>query len=403
MRLCITRQERANGWMFGNNCVKFMRMKLHVFILAFLFIAPLQLLAAAVSLERIPENGLQPQVAVAADGIVHMIYLAGVPKSADVHYVRRTAESQEWSKPIRVNSQPGSAIAIGTIRGAQLALGRNGTVHVAWNGSGQAEPKPKLGGSPLLYTRLLAGKSTFEPQRDLMGETRHLDGGASVAADQDGRVFVLWHGAPSDKNGETNRGVVLALSKDDGAIFSAEKVISPEGSGACACCGVKAFVDGKGDVLALFRTARNMTERGMQVLHSKDHGATFQPELNHPWTAKQCPMSSSSFVAGPAGTFAAWETAGQIFGAKINGDPGETAATAVSGKKGAKHPTMAENKSGDLLVAWTEGTGWERGGALAWKLTSKDGKIQTGRQEGLPKWSYAAAYAKHDGSFVILY
>lgn len=366
-------------------------------------ILPLSLAAADVTTERVPEKGMQPQVVVGEDGNVHMIYLAGVPKSADVRYVRRPAASQEWSKPISVNSQAGSAIAIGTIRGAQLALGRGGAVHVAWNGSSVAEPKPKLGGAPLIYTRLLPGRETFEPQRNLMGETRHLDGGASVAADPEGRVFVMWHGALKDKDGEENRALFLALSEDDGATFAPERAVNPAGSGACACCGVKAFVDDKGDVFALFRTAREKTERAMQVLHSKDHGKTFQPELNHAWTATQCPMSSSSFVAGSAGTFAAWETAGQIFGAKVDGGQAETAAAALSSKKGAKHPAMAENRSGDLLVVWTEGTGWEKGGALAWKLTGKDGKVQNGRLEGVPKWSYAAAYAKPDGSFVILY
>jgi hypothetical protein len=64
---------------------------------------------------------------------------------------------------------------------------------------------------------------------------------------------------------------------------------------------------------------------------------------------------------------------------------------------------LAENKAGDLLTTWTEGTGWEKGGALGWKLTTKDGKTETGRQDGVPKWSYGAAFAKADGSFVILY
>jgi hypothetical protein len=382
---------------------KFMNKKIGKWITVALLVLPMLAQAATVTLERIPEKGMQPQVAVAADGTVHMVYLAGDPKSADVHYVQRKPGDKQWSKPLQVNRQPGSAIAMGTIRGAQIALGRDGAVHVCWNGSSQAEPKPKLGGAPLLYSRILPGKSNFDPERDLMGNTRYLDGGASLAADTDGRVFVIWHGAPADKSGETNRAVYLALSKDDGSTFAAEKAINPESSGACGCCGVKAFADQKGDIFVLFRTAREMTDRAMQVLHSKDHGMTFQPELNHPWTAKQCPMSSSSFVAGSAGTFAAWETAGQVFGAKLDASQAQLGAMPLSSKKGSKHPSLAENKAGDWLVTWTEGTGWEKGGALGWKLTSQDGKTETGRQDGLPKWSYAAAYAKPDGSFVILY
>ena len=380
-----------------------MTRKLTPWLAVLIMSLPFGIRAASVQLERIPERGIQPQIATASDGTVHMIYLTGDPKAAEIHYVRLAVADKDWSKPMTVNSRPGSAMAIGTIRGAQIALGRGGSVHVCWNGSSQAEPKPKLGGSPLIYTRLLRGSSKFEPQRDLMGNTRYLDGGASIASDQEGRVFVLWHGAPPDKSGETNRAVYLAVSKDDGATFEQERAINPEGSGACGCCGLKAFADQKGEIFVLFRTAREMTERAMQVLHSKDHGATFQPEMSHPWIAKQCPMSSSTFVAGPAGTFAAWETAGQIFGARVDGNRAEQSPLAVSPKRGAKHPAMAENRAGDWLVTWTEGTGWEKGGALAWKITDSSGKTETGRQDGVPKWSYAAAYAKPDGSFAVVY
>jgi hypothetical protein len=55
---------------------------------------------------------------------------------------------------LRVNSQQGSAIAAGAIRGAHLAVGRNGRVHVAWNGSStgptarSAQPGNAPGQSP---------------------------------------------------------------------------------------------------------------------------------------------------------------------------------------------------------------------------------------------------------------
>ena len=39
--------------------------------------------------------------------------------------------SATFSVPIKVNSLPGSAIAAGNIRGAHIAIGRNGRVHVA--------------------------------------------------------------------------------------------------------------------------------------------------------------------------------------------------------------------------------------------------------------------------------
>ena len=86
--------------------------------------------AAEVRIQRVPGGGLQPQALTDARGALHLVYLQGDPKACDVIYSRREAGKAEFSAPLRVNSQPGSAIAIGTIRGAQFALGKGGRVHV---------------------------------------------------------------------------------------------------------------------------------------------------------------------------------------------------------------------------------------------------------------------------------
>ena len=86
----------------------------------------------SVSLIRVPNGGIQPQVEV-RDGVVHLVYFTGEPGHGDLYYVRSRDYGRTFSAPMRVNS-PHSAIAVGAIRGAQLAIGRNGRVHVAWNG-----------------------------------------------------------------------------------------------------------------------------------------------------------------------------------------------------------------------------------------------------------------------------
>ena len=103
-------------------------------------------------------TGSQPDVVVDAAGVLHMVYLAGPPQTADIFYTHSPDGGRTFAARVRVNSQPGSAIAMGTIRGAQLSLGRNGRVHVVWNGSNIADPKPPVRdgqkpGMPLLYAR----------------------------------------------------------------------------------------------------------------------------------------------------------------------------------------------------------------------------------------------------------
>lgn len=90
---------------------------------------------------------------------------------------RRTAS--RFSDPIRVNSVSGTAVAIGNIRGARVAVDRRGRAHVAWNGS----------------------RKMADP------------------ADQQGRVYVFWHAPIPGHRGEDSRRVWMARSDDDGKTF----------------------------------------------------------------------------------------------------------------------------------------------------------------------------------------
>jgi hypothetical protein len=94
-----------------------------------------------VDLVRVPDRGIQPEAVVDDRGVTHVLYFRGEPAAGDLFYVRSTDAGGTFSTPIRVNSQPGSAIATGTIRGGQMAIGREGRTHVAWNGSDAAVPK----------------------------------------------------------------------------------------------------------------------------------------------------------------------------------------------------------------------------------------------------------------------
>src|SRR5215475_13792248 len=147
-----------------------------------------------VTLVRTPDGGIQPQAAVDNQGVVHVIYYKGDAGGGDVFYVRQAPGQPAFSKPIQVNSQPGSAIAAGTIRGAHVAIGKSGRVHVAWNGGKGAAPVTINGQkvTPMLYARLNDAGTAFEPERNL-NSYRALDGGGSVAADKQGNVYVIWH------------------------------------------------------------------------------------------------------------------------------------------------------------------------------------------------------------------
>ncbi|MBI5396922.1 MAG: hypothetical protein HZA91_16625 [Verrucomicrobia bacterium] len=361
--------------------------------------------AAGVELLRAPDGGIQPQAAVDARGVVHLIYFKGEPRAGDLFYVRREPGRDGFSKPVRVNSQAGSAVATGTIRGGQLALGRGGRAHVAWNVSQAAEPKGPGGGGPMLYARLNDAGNAFEAQRNLATWAGGLDGGGTVAADKDGRVFVAWH-ARGASEGETQRMVVLARSGDDGRVFERERAVAPKPAGACPCCSMRAFVDRAGALYLLYRNSAGGSDRDMALLVSRDHGGQFDGGTIHKWSVNRCPMSSESFTEGGAGVTAAWETQGQVYFAKVESGTAKVSKPTAAPGDGAKrkHPLVVASAAGETLFAWVEGSGWARGGSLAWQLYDRTGRpAVNGRADSVPTWSLLTGFARPDGGFVLVY
>jgi hypothetical protein len=369
---------------------------------------------ARVTLVRVSNGGIQPELAVDAAGVLHMVYFSGDPRAGNLYYVRSSDFGKSFSAPIQVNSQPDSAIATGTIRGAQLAVGRNGRVHVAWNGSDAATPKappnPRTNrpSSPMLYTRSSPNGSAFEPQRNLITATTNLDGGGSLAADLKGGVYVAWHGnAVGDDGSEANRRVWLARSLDDGTTFEPERAVSSQSTGACGCCGLRIASSPTGTVHLLYRSAAQMSNRDVYALSSRDRGQSFESERLHPWSIAACPMTSMYIASARDHVLGAWETAGQVFYGDVgsHASKGRTLIAAPGEGAGRKHPRLAVNEKGETLFVWTEGMAWARGGSVAWQLFDRSGRPIgiNGKQDGVPVWSFGAAIAHPNGNFRIFY
>src|SRR5688500_12632505 len=122
-------------------------------------------------------------------------------------------------------------------------------------------------------------------------------------------------------------------------------------------------------------------------------------------------MSSQALVWGNAGLHggvaAAWETDGQVFFGDIDLNVGAIPrpVAAPGEEKGRKHPTLAVDGLGKTLMAWTEGTGWQRGGDLVWQFFDREGRPtdEKGRiVDGIPVWSFPAAIRSR-GSFLLIH
>jgi hypothetical protein len=357
-----------------------------------------------VELKRVPDGGIQPQIAVDPDGTVHLVYFKGAPSEDDLFY-SWSKDGEKFSNPIRVNSIPGTAVAIGNIRGARIAVGRRGNVYVVWNGSSKLGT-PSLGRSPMLFSRLDNGGKAFEPERNLIHTAYGIDGGGGVAADRQGRVYVFWHAPIPGKQGEASRRVWMTRSDNDGKSFEPERIAWDQPTGVCGCCSLNAYADNAGRIYVLFRSAERMVHRDMYLLESVDHGATFRGSNISKWNVGYCVMSSEAFASSEGETFGAWETQKQVHFGAIDRKTANATDTAVSADgANQKYPALAVNRAGLLLISWTEGMGWNRGGSVHWQIIDAKGRDlgQPGDADGVPVWSTVAAYTTRDGNFVVLY
>ena len=329
------------------------------------------------------------------DGTIHLVYLHGEPKAAEVRYTYRKP-GEAWHPGQMVNSPKSSAIALGTIRGPQLAVGGMGTVHVIWNGIG-ADTSPR---SPLWYARKSREDKTFGKPQDLLGDATALDGGASITGNESKGGVVVWHGNEAGAAAEEKQRLILIRSSnDDGISFEKAEAANRADPGVCACCSLRALAGPEGGPNIFYRSAETMDHRAMTLLSLS--GGTWKSRGIEPWKVAACPMSSAALASTSNRLLGAWETAGQIRMGWLS-DPALPPAT-VAGDK-AKHPSIAINEKGSILISWLQGSGWNRGGSVFWQEFDRELR-PTGKAVNagvVPARGLITAYAEPNGDFVVL-
>ena len=163
------------------------------------------------------------------------------------------------------------------------------------------------------------------------------------------------------------------------------------------------FADATGNIFAFYRAASEKVNRDEILLMSRNKGKDFDIVYRHPWNISTCPMSSASFGVTADRVIAAAETHGKVFFVGVDPKTGKVSEAESTDTK-AKHPALASNAKGEILLAWTEGTGWAKGGSVAWQLYDATGNPtgQRGKVEGLPAWSLPTVFASRD-AFTIVY
>ena len=348
-------------------------------------------LGDGITLQRVPEGGRLPQAIVDDTGAVHVVYFEGESRAGDLRYVQLSPGGSTWSEPKYVNSQAGTVVGIGPIDGGQVALGKDGRLHVVWF---------KLGRTEFLYTRTRDDGAGFEPQFSIAaGEG--VEAGPSVAADGTGNVYVFWHtGDPP----ESDRSVFIAVSRDDGFTFAPSRPVSGAAEGACDCCALHSIVDNSGVLYASYRGAGENTRRGQRLLTSRDQGETFSDELIDLWEINACPISTTGLTTGHQGTQVAWETQGQVFFSPVERLDNKITPSGTADAR-RRNPRVATSPNGTSLLVWGDAISWQAGGLFHWQQFDASGRPtgKHGTGPEIPDGSVPAVVAKPDGTFLVIY
>ncbi len=118
-------------------------------------------------------------------------------------------------------------------------------------------------------------------------------------------------------------------------------------------------------------------------------------------------MSTAAIGRGQGGVLLAWETKGQVYYAAVKEGAAEASTPIPAPGEGGKrkHAVIAGNARGETVLAWAEGTAWNKGGSIAWQMFDKQGQpvAKKGEAPGIPVWSMPAVFAWPDGRFGIVY
>lgn len=345
------------------------------------------------------DGQFNPFVAADSHGGFYLVYIERTSGASNV-MLRRSANGQNFSNPIRVNDRAGDAV-VRNENPPKVAVAPNGDVDVCW-----ASERGRWKGD-IRFARSTDGGKTFAPAITLNSDAAGEPAGhafQSIAMDARGRVFVAWiderNKQPEDRGAE----IWLSTSEDGGQTFLRDHRIL---SDVCECCRTNLQIDSDDRLFLSYRTvpAQGRMMRDIMVARSDDGGKTFtQTAVSHDgWEINGCPVAGPALSVDKAGRITViWFMGG---GAR----PGLYYATSSDhgssytprqwldpDQKLGKHAHAVNGPAGQVIVAWDDAT--DKTLTVWGVLDIKRGKL---RRIGVREGASYPVVAARDRSIVI--
>lgn len=372
-------------------------------LLASLFIAFVSTVALAeptVSVTPLPEKAFVPDVAVAADGTVHLVYAQG----DHAWYMQSTDDGKTFTAPVAVNSTGKVELRMGE-RGPKIALGKEGAVQIVWLDRWAPGVKTQV-----RHARSTDGGKSFAAVTQVSVKPG-MDG-VTMAADPAGNVIAFWHMADPPQN-EVKDGhwIYLARSSDNGESFAAPERLQLKGVKdlACSMCMMRARIAADGNVYLAFRTAEENI-RDFYVLKSKVQENAFTPiRVNQDnWYIETCPMCGPEMTIDAKGdAYYAFMTKHKVYWSVLpaGGAAFQQHVQTPANQEDEIYPAAISNGRGDVLMVWQVGPmAVGKRATVHWALYRQDGTY-TGRTAELgvtDSGTKATAFADRNGDFHIV-
>ena len=232
--------------------------------------------ARKVTLMRVPGGGIQPQVAVDAAGTVHMVYYKGDPGHGDLYYVRsRNSERDLFGAAAREHNS-GKCRRRGQYsrRSHRYRKERTRSRGVEWLSFADSRGPLRQGADAVHAAQRCRNRlrAATQPDPGRVWSRRWWFAGRRQYME-----MFTWFGmhprrAPKGKGTGASGWRVRPMTAPPS---SARRPVWDHPTGACGCCGLKAFADRNGTLYVLYRSATEVVHRDIYLLISRDHGQHF--------------------------------------------------------------------------------------------------------------------------------